>query len=475
MTTNQFIKSMLKFSVPTVISALIGILCLPIISRVYPEEQYGYISQYRSVGTLIRGIVLLGLDQAYIRFFHEASENSDRNGMFQFCIKVGVTTFAVVFCASSVFHKNITEYLFNEDNLISFIFLSVYILSMSFFRYQNINYRYLGKPKEYNIQQICYIIGDNLLFVVAAFYSTNYIYSIGVIMIANIVVVGLSAINQKEFYKKGMISKTRKQEMIKYALPVMPVALIVLFNNSMAKLIMGGLGLRADVGVFAIATSAANIFSIIPNAFQVYWGTYIFEYYNKEPDRIKKVHDIVMALSALLVIAIFVFEDILYLFLGVNYRSSEAYFMIIMLMPITNLMLETTSYGINIAKRTSIALISSIVSCAVNVIICWTLIPVIGPAGAAFGIGLSATVGFLIRTIFGQYFYKSIYKIWKTVVTCILIWGICISNLVLVDYLQFRIMIAIIVILIELFIYRNYARELLVLLNNLMTKRHKAL
>lgn len=461
MTTNQFIKSMLKFSVPTVISAFVGILCLPIISRVYPEEQYGYISQYRSVGTLIRGIVLLGLDQAYIRFFHEASKESDRNGMLQFCIKVGGITYSVVFCVALVFHEVITEYLFNEDNLGSFFLLSVYILSMSLFRYQNINYRYLGKPKEYNIQQICYIIGENLLFVVAVFYSTNYIYSIGIIMIANIVVVGLSAINQKEFYKKGTISKARKREMIKYALPIMPVALIVLFNNSIAKLIMGGYGLRADVGVFAIATSAANIFSIVPNAFQVYWGTYIFEYYNKEPDRIKKVHDIVMALSALFVVVIFVFEDILYLFLGVNYRGSESYFMIIMLMPITNLILETTSYGINIAKRTSISLISSVLSCTVNAIVCWTLIPVIGSVGAAFGIGLSATIGFLIRTIFGQHFYKSIYKIWKTVVTCILIWSMCISNLVLADYLKLRIVIAIVVILIELFIYRNYVSELL--------------
>lgn len=456
MTGNQFIKKMLKFSVPTIVSAVVGILCLPIISRMYPEDQYGYISQYRAIGTLLRGILLLGFDYAYIRFYKEISDNSNREGMFQYCIKISFISFLVFITIASAFHTDITVWLFNDDDILSFILLSIYIFSMSLFRYQNINYRYLGEVKKYNIQQISFIIGDRLLFIIAVLFSTDYIYAVSIIMMANLMVVIISAIDQRDFYRRGIISETRKKEMLKYALPMMPAALVVIFNNSIAKLIMSAYDLRLEVGVFAIATSAANIFSIIPSAFQVFWGTYILEYYEKDADRIKKVHDFIMAISVLLVILVFVSEDVLYLFLGAAYRSSEPYFMLIMLLPITTLILETTSYGINIAKKTNIILYASLFSCIVNFVACWMLIPIFSAIGAAIGIGLSATISFLIRTVVGQLYYKSIYNIRKTYCSCGAIWGLCISNMVLVDYLYVRIVIALAVLIIELFIYKNY-------------------
>ena len=460
MNTHDFLSKMLKFSVPTIVSSIVGVLILPLVSRVYPEVEYGYISNYYSIGNLMMGIVTLGLDQAYIRFFNEPPNGTNRNGMFWFSMSVGITVSVILVCVLSfIGKKEITKYLFNEQSYVVIITLFLYIISLVIYRLLSINLRFSNRAGEYNRMQVCFILGNRLLFVAAAFFSTKYIYSACVMLLSTIIVDIYGYIRQRsELCGSALITKKARIEMLRFAIPVMPVAAIILLNNSIAKLVLGGFGFRKEVGVFAIATSAANVFSIIPNAFAVYWGAFMYQHYNEEQERIKKIHNIIMLLCIFLIIGIILCQDILYLFLGTNYRSSKPYFMMIMLSPISMLLLETTGYGINIAKKTGYSFVISVAGALINYIVCKLFIPTIGVYGAAAGVFVSSCFSYIARTVVSQHFYKSINSWLQTILSSSVVFALCIGNIVLNSNWKCRGIVIIAVLLCITVLYRNEIR-----------------
>ena len=467
MKTEVFIKNCLKFSLPTIVSAIVGVLILPLISRIYPESEYGYISNFYSIGNMLIGIVVLGLDQAYIRFFNEPLKDTTKNGMCIFGMSTGVivTLFLAAICYLG-FSKEVSLYLFNDYEFKGIRLLAVYVISLVFYRFLNINYRFSNNSKAYNIMQVGFILGNRLLFIVAAFYSVEYFLSVVIMTISTILIDVIVFIKQKYIFRSVKITKQAKYQMLRYALPAMPASILVQLNSSLAKLILGGYGHRNEVGILAIATSAANIFSIIPNAFSVYWGAYMYENYRADQERIKNVQDVITLLSIILVIFIILFQDILYMFLGENYRSSQTYFMLIMLSPISLLLSETTAYGISIARKTYWSLIISAIGCLINYSVCQFFIPLIGVYGAAAGIASSAIVILGIRTIISQKFYKSIKNNGRTIIGYLTIIGLCVSNIYLSSRMSMRLLVILVLIILVGIIYSDTIRLCLGLKKN---------
>lgn len=456
MKRNEFAKNILKFSIPSIISAFVALCVLPIISRIYPEDEYGYISNFYSFGNLLMGVFLLGLDSAYIRFYNESMHNTNRTGMFLFVTKIGIVTSLISACVIFIFFREKASiYLFNDTSSVGLILIYIYVVFLMLYRMLNINNRFSGKITAYNIQQVSFIIGNRLLFVFAAIFSTKYLPSIIIMLVSTVLVVIASFAFQRNEFLVSIISKFTKMEMLKFALPIMPTTIIVFLNNSIAKLILGEYGFRNDVGILAIATSAANVFSVIPAAFNTYWGAFMYKNYNVEKKLILDVHDFIIVLSITLVLAIFLFQDSLYLLLGASYRGSQPYFMLIMLSPVFLLLSETTVYGIALSKKTKYTLITAIIGCVLNVLLCRILIPINGSLGAAIGIAASSSVIFISRTIIAQRFYRSVANYFTTTVTCIILVVICSLNVFYYNNLMVRIGISVLAIVMVIILYYN--------------------
>lgn len=440
MNGRQLIKNILKFCLPAAISAIIGVAVLPVLSRVYPEAEYGYISNFYSIGNLLMGVLLLGLDSAYMRFFNEPPAGSTRNRLMAFSLCTGLcVNILLTALAFLIAPKWLSGLLFNDTRACGLLLLGVYTAALIVFRMLNINVRLAENAKLYNIQQVAFILGNRLLFVAAALFSTRYIYSVMVMTGAMLLLAFACAWIQRDALSEGArISPEARSEMLRYAIPFMPAAIVGFFNSSAAKLILGGFGMRNEVGVLAIATSVANIFSVIPSAFCTYWAAFMYKNYDTEQTMIKRTHDAIMLLSLIIVIAVVALQGVLYLILGAAYRGSQSYFLLIMLSPITLLLSETTGYGLNLAKKTRYILYISILACVVNVAACYILVPRIGVVGAAAGVAMAASISFLVRTLLAQRDYRSIHSGARTLAGCLLLWGLCVGNLYLYAHALLR-------------------------------------
>ena len=232
------------------------------------------------------------------------------------------------------------------------------------------------------------------------------------------------------------------KQYIRFSLPLLPNSIIIRLNNSIAKMVLSYYGDLSGLGIISMGTNLANVFGLFTSAFAVYWSSFMYENYQKEQKMIREIHNYCMLISIVLISSIMIFQDVLYLLLGSQYRVSQSYFMLIMLSPIQVLICETTSYGINISRRTYISMVISLITCAVNFGVCYFLYPFLGGLAMAIGIAMSAVFQIIFRTLFGQMYYVSIKSRWQTITSFIIIISIPILNTWVFDILNIRVIVA---------------------------------
>ena len=452
-----FIKNAAKFCVTPIVSTIIAVTIIPLVSRVYPSTEYGYISNFYSLGNLLLYMFLLGLDGAYTRFYYEPinGANNLQRCTFTIMVGVGVTTIVGVI-VFALCPEKLSYLLFDDHNTTGLLLLFVYVASLIVFTLLNISVRFDEDAKGYNIQQVLLLICTRLVFVVAAIFSTRYIYSVAVMTVCTVLMTCLVSLKRRDkLMNSPLIPLDVVKKLLIFALPIMPTTVLVQLNSNAAKLILGAYGLRNEVGVLALATSVANVFTIIPKIFTTYWGPFIYKYYKTEQQLIKNIHSAIMIISLLLVVGILLFQDLFYLIVGSGYQSSQKYFMLVMLGPVAVLVAETTNYGVAISKKPVINLVIAIIVCLVNGIVCYLLIPLFGELGAVIGIASAALTYGTLRTLAGQHYYSVINNPYQTIMTSFLIIGMCVANLFIWNSLSLRFITGFCCVLICIAIYNK--------------------
>ena len=146
------------------------------------------------------------------------------------------------------------------------------------------------------------------------------------------------------------------------------------------------------------------------------------------------MHDYIVFLSLILASGMVVFRDLIYLVIGSEYHESKRFFSLLLIMPFLGFISETTSVGIALAKKSEINLLAYISSVVCNLYLCIAWIPYFGLPGAAFANAVSGIVLFLISSVWGQKFYKSIGNIFRSsfgiiILMMILVWPAVNTNI----------------------------------------------
>lgn len=456
---DNFLIGLFKFSLPTLFTLIVGIVAIPILSRVYPTVEYGKINFFYTIGNFLYMISLLGLDFAYIRFFYEPQDVIDKNQILKFTLCLGFLFSSILFILAYVFFSDkILIFLFDEKKSAAFLFLYIYVIGQIIFRMVTVTSRMSQNARFYCLEQVLMTLSTRILFVIVAVFSVYYLPSIAFISISSLLIGYCFYITHYRRYANfkdtSFPNKITLLCLLKYAIPLIPSSLLMWFNNSVAKIILTSSGDFNALGIYAMASSIAVAFAALPGAFGVYWSPFIYKNYNTEQDMIKNVHDYVLFFCILLCIITIAFQDVIFLILGVNYRSSQDYFMMLMFVPLATLICETTSYGVNIAQKTYISFYLSFMACLINFFICWMLFPVYGVIGVALGGSISSVFQLISRSYFGQKYYRSINNYFKSLFFFMVIFALCVFNFYLTDNLLVRFFICISTFILAIISYR---------------------
>lgn len=453
------LKGSLTYSVVPICTALLTLFVVPFVSYVYPTDEYGKINLFYTVGSLGMSIFLLGFDYFFMRNYYDYDEGRSPKVLFTLALAVGIGVDVVASVAVFLFFRGAaSKVLFGRDDPASLLMLAVYIACLIAFRLLNTMARMRGNAARFNVQSVMQNVITRASFVLIAWYSTSYQWALLVMTLGMALVTAVFMFRQRSECLQ-LVSRSTAGPLVKagwlFGVPCMLDAMATQLNSSIGKIVLSGYGMFDAVGVLAIATTLSTAFSMIPQAFGTYWAPFMYKNYKTEQRLIRNMHDLVMVLSITLTVGIYALQDVLFLLVGQSYKTGQAIFMLLMLVPVQSLICETTNYGIMLENKPVYGTAATACGVALCAVLTICLVPSLEVNAVGIAVGLSAVVTGVMRSVIGCRFYRSVNSWGRTAVGSALIIAVCASNFFVYQSLPARLLISGVVLAITCLLYRR--------------------
>lgn len=463
-TGKSFVKKFVGFSLVTWVSFVVNFLVTPFSTRLFAPEVIGKINIFNTYTNLFALLVLIGLDQAFARFYYERPNNRSIGYLFSFCFGFSYAVLASIFVLSLPFRALLSWELFGEtDNLLLYLFF-ISLFCYCTLRYLNLSYRMEQDIKMYTIQNILWLIVTKILYLGVGFWDPSYKPALIVLTISHfILVVVYLWIQRHRFEVIRKLDRTFSKEIMKFALPLVPFAALTWANTSIPQVVMQKTMDYRSIGVFTSAITLANVILVIQAGFNTLWVPFVYDNYKTQAGQFFKVHRYLLCVLTICALLLVLFQDVVFLLLGEKFREAKMFFPFLLLGPICYTIGETTGVGIEISKKSYLNLIVFVSSVLVNLVLCLLLRIPFGISGIAMAFGLAGLTAMSLKTIFGQRLYRSInsYKYIFFTLFCILVSAIVTlwigSFLLKISLLFFLCVIALLYYRKEIWELKNYA------------------
>ena len=395
-------KKVLAFSIGPISAAVLGLITLPIIAWYFSPEDIGRLTMLTVTISFSLLLFSLGLDQAYVREFHEVK---DKPSLLKGVFLPGfiLLTFSLVLLL--LIPISISKILFDiESSLLSTLIICGILLSF-ISRFLSLILRMQERGLAFSMSQLLpklfflLLILSFLLFNVPSVFENLLIanilslFAVFIIFVWNTRAEWMSAM-------KSLIDKSKQKQMINYALPLIGSGLAFWGLTAIDKFFLRSLSSLSELGIYSVAVTFAGVALVFQSIFSTIWVPTVYKWIAEKVD-LKKIKNI-MDLVALAIILIWsvagIFSWAVAYILPADYENVQHILLLAIAYPLLYSLAESTGVGIGIERKTMFALLATVVALVVNVICNWFLIPIYGAAGAAMGSAVAFSIFFIIRT-----------------------------------------------------------------------------
>ncbi|GAA0753147.1 oligosaccharide flippase family protein [Clostridium sartagoforme] len=471
---NNLLKKFMEFGIGSIVTLMLGFISSPIITRMISPEENGKFGMFNTVTNLLLIIGILGLDQAYVRYYYD-EEKENRGKLLRNCIKLPLIINLFIGVLIIVFYKPISIYIVQQESFAVTVLLVINLLLSIISRFALLQIRMKQKAKLYSLLNIIMKIA-NLLFVIAIFfvYKNNYMTLTLAIVLTNALITFLAvAIENKEWTSVGITKlNTSRKEIIKYGLPLVFSMAVTWIFQSIDRITIKEFSGYEQVGLYNGAMTIIALLNAVQATFTTFWTPVAFEKYSENPDDkefFQKINKIVTVGMLVIAIGLISCKDIIVLLLGSKYREAVFIFPYLVFMPIMYTISETTVIGINFKKQPKKHIYVAAISALTNLIGNLLLVSKFGATGAAISTGFSYIIFFMLRTYFSRKLYNVNYDLKKFAISTIAVYILATYS----SFYRFNIGVVILTfinIIIVMFLYKDVFLELIDIAKNKIKK-----
>lgn len=417
----SIIRSLVGFSISSWIGFGVGIISVPVLTRLLDPTQFALINLFNAAVNVMLGVVSLGMDSAYVRFFHEPPEGFSRTTLISKGLGVSLTVLGVAAVSTAPFYASISTALFGFDSWSVTLFFMLAIAAQVVIRYFTIYSRMLNKVLAYTIIAVGLQLTSKFAVLLALPFAggKSFLLAVnasGVVALAAwLLVSGIKNHDLQWSRARVLFSK----EYVKYSLASWPVPVVIYANIYVSQLVLKHYAGDGVLGVFLSANIFASILGVVQGGFASFWSGYMMANYTSEQENIKKVHEYVCLFVVIAICGLVASRELVYMLIGPEYSGSRAIFPMVMMAPLCNMIVETTAYGISIAKKAHHTLWAYLLYFALNNGLALLLVPKLGMLGAGIAVMGASVVNLLVQTILGQRYYRSIGNPLKSIFACL--------------------------------------------------------
>lgn len=443
---NNYVKKFIAYSYGTFISLLIGLFVVGITTRLFSPEIFGKSSLFITVVGLLVIVILVGSDQAYVRYFYETKEEF-RSVLLKRCLKLPLILLLILSIPIFLFFKEISIFIFDEISFPAITILYLTLISETFHRYALLLIRLkqrahlfsliaiLSRVLELLVILILYnFIGENYIVLIMSFFLTSFTFTI------------ISILLSKSDWKIKKISDSSlvvsNKEIFNFSFPLMFTLVLHWAFASIDKISLNIFSSYEDLGIYSSASKLIFLITAAQSVFTTFWIPISQEHFSKYPkdtEFFKKTFSLVSYIIFMLMIFVIALKDVFVLILGNDYQLAATIMPFLAFGPVLYTLSETTVMGISFTKKTKwnilITLIVSIINISGNLL----LVPIYGAFGAAVSTAVSYVVFYFLRTYISNHLYVVKYGYIKQIFLILIAFSYSLASIITNDILFFLI------------------------------------
>lgn len=419
----QLLKDSLIYGLGSTVGKFIGVLLVPIFTRVFPPTEYGVIELIGTISSILLSILVLGLDSSTVRFYYSTKDIKEK----QTIISTGLffqVAFSIVACIILCFY---TDYIAIKvfKNLAYSIILMVSIITIPFtliINFFTMIFRLNFTPWKYNsliVTQLfltafisIYLVVILKIGIIGVFYSS---------LITNVILIPIGLFLSRSNYRLVFSIKKLKL-LLSFGIPLVPASFSLLILNLADRFFLAHYSTLEQVGLYSIGIKLSSLLLLIVGAFQLAWGPFAFSI-SKE-DGAKKIYSKVltyyMLVSSFIAVGLSVFAyDILKIVTTPAYLEGFKIVGILSFGIVAYGAYYIVSIGIHLANKTSHIAWTLAVAAVMNILLNFLLVPEYGMLGASSATLVSYFISTYLLYRESQKYYPIEYEMKKITIICL--------------------------------------------------------
>ncbi|MDK6805098.1 oligosaccharide flippase family protein [Aerococcus sp. UMB7834] len=454
---NKQFKDMIVMFIGICLNMIIGAITIPIITRMVLPAEYGQASLLQTYINILVTVCLLGLDQAYVRFYYTEDSYIFRAYLSRRVLKISLIVSLLI--SSAVI---IGIYFISELSLLTSLLVGLNVVIAVVETYTRLSLRLEQNSTAYSITLIVKrIINVITIILFLSYFNMSAVNSILLAMFFSLLAVVLAALhllpNVWRFGKIPVSNIISGKELLLYSYPFIFSSLAHWLFTAGDKIVLQFQSNLNEIGYYSAASNIVALITIVQTTFTTLWvpqAIQKFEKNNKEELFFIKSNEAVSLIMIVLGATLILFKDVIAIILGGDYENAKYIFPFLLLSPIMFTISETTVYGINFYKKTQWHIVITSISCIFNLALNFILVPSLGSKGAAIATGISYIIFFLLRTYISKMYFKVRFNIKKFFIILPLFLFYLFYN-TFFESATIMIELYILLILIALFVYRE--------------------
>lgn len=415
---NKLLKKFFSFSYGSWIGLFLGVATTMITTRLLSPEVFGKASMFDlflQVGLIF---IVFGTDQSFTRFFYEEEEEK-RGALLYNVLKLPIIAISIIVSITLLLYKPLTLYLFETVNFNFAILLVVGLTAQLFFRYGQLVVRMQQKGNLYSLIQIFQRV-FNLFFIIILFYLIGEKFEVLIYssVISLSLLVFFTVYIGREFWSvKNLKVKNTKHsqlEIIRFGAPFVLAIFITWLFESFDRIALRQWSDFNELGMYSAAMRLVALVVVLQTTFRTFWTPVSYEQFEKDPTDKKffqRITTIVSFTMFLVAIASIMGKDIVVMLLGAQYSAAASLMPFLVFIPVMHTISSTTVVGINFYKKTKWHIPIVLISCVINIVGNWLLVPGYGALGASLSTAFAYVVFFTLRTLISLRFYHVNYPL----------------------------------------------------------------
>ena len=403
-------KQIAAFAIGPIGGAVLGLISLPIITWFFSQEDVGRMAMLQVALGFSTLLFSLGLDQAYVREFHEVK---DKPALLKRALLPGLLILSVTLFILLVSGSELSGWLFGISDWHLSLLIAVAVLAAFISRFLSLVLRMNEQGLAFSMSQLLPKLV--LLAFIGGYILLGADTSLANLVLANtaafVFVCVVFAFNTRREWIAAITATLDWQhlkQMLRFGLPLILGGIAYWGLTAIDKVFLRTLASFEELGIYSVAVTFAGVATILQSVFSTLWAPTVYKWASKGEglENVHKVSRYILCIVVLLFCLAGLLSWVVTLFLPGSYAAVQWILVACLGAPLLYTLSETTVVGIGITRRSGFAMLAAVVAFLVNLVGNWLLIPKFGAAGAAVSTCISFWVFFVLRTEFSIFLWK---------------------------------------------------------------------